>query len=105
MTQLFKSCRSALPSIIGKIKTVCERLRTWSAVSRNASVYAGFASDGTRFTIQWSRSEIVRSDGPVHGAESEDRLRYLCVCPAMKRPVVSAADDNALGADEADGVD
>ena len=72
------SCKSALPAMIGNIRIVFDRFFVWRAVNCSPEGYPTFASEGIRLTMQWSRSDMVRSDAEDHGAERDESVRYLC---------------------------
>lgn len=63
-----------------------ERLRTCKAVKvQVCALFVGSEFDGgSRFTIQWSRSDIVRSEEDS-SVGSDDRSRYFHDCPDSER--------------------
>ena len=75
MTQFFMSWSSALPVMMGSTSTELVMFRTCSAVNVRSAGASGFAGDGMRLTIQWSRSEIVRSEAADQGVEREETVK------------------------------
>ena len=75
ITQFFMSCKRALPVMIGRMSTVFDRFRAWSAVKVTSFGTSAFAPEEMRFTMQLSRSEMVRSDADDHGDDKEDSVR------------------------------
>ncbi len=70
ITQFFMSCRRALPVMIGNTSTVFDRFLAWRAVKVTSA-----SGLGRKFTMQLSRSEMVRSDADDHGMDREDSVR------------------------------
>ena len=62
------------------------------------------ASDGTRLTIQWSRSEIVKSEADDQGDENDANVRYLRECPEIESPDVGAAIDEVVVSEAGTGL-
>ena len=60
--------------------------------------------DGRRFTIQRSRSDIVKSDDVVQGVESDEAVKKLLLYPESVKPVMGAGPFVSEGLDVCGGV-